>query len=84
MMTEQIGTRLQQVRLALGITQVDIAKTLGYSPKFFTSMENNHQKPNIVFIAKICREYDISIDSLVYDTDKQFEKLLNDLKGVRL
>lgn len=79
-MIENIGTRLYKLRKASGLTQEEIAREIGFSNKFVSTVENNKQMPGILFISRICFEFGISIDSLVYDNDKKFQELIDEIK----
>lgn len=78
----QIGQRLKAVRNLLGYTIKSLSEATCVSSNLISLMENGKIEPSIIKVAKICEFYDISIDSLVFDTGKQFDDLLNDLRGV--
>ncbi|MGN7478986.1 helix-turn-helix domain-containing protein [Solibacillus silvestris] len=78
----QIGERLKSVRNALGYTLQHLASVTEMHINSLMRIEGGKGEPNLIKVAKLCEFYDISIDSLVFDTGKQFEDLLNDLRGV--
>lgn len=83
-MKEQVGRRLLAVREALGFTRDDVVAETGMNKTTLRNIECALVNQSLSSVAILCREYDISIDSLVYDTDEQFEELLNDLRGVMI
>lgn len=78
----QIGQRLKAVRNALGYTIKHLAGVTEMHINSLMNIESGKGEPNLIKVAKLCEFYDISIDSLVFDAGKQFEDLLNDLRGV--
>ena len=78
----QIGERLKAVRIALRYTKRNITEAINLHKNSLIYIEAGKGEPNLIKVAKLCEFYDISIDSLVFDTGKQFEDLLNDLRGV--
>lgn len=78
----QIGQRLKAIRKLLGYTIKSLSEATSVSSNLISLMENGRIDPSIIKIAKICEFYDITVDALVFDTGKQFEDLLNDLRGV--
>lgn len=78
----QIGQRLKAVRIALGYTAKNSTEAINIHRNSLIFIEGGKGEPNLIKVAKLCEFYDISIDSLVFDTGKQFEDLLNDLRGV--
>lgn len=79
---QKIGSRLQQVRKASKVTLVEIITNVPTSKNNLLYIERGKVRPSFDTIAALCQFYDISIDALAFDTDEQFEELLNDLRGV--
>lgn len=78
-MIEQIASRLKLLRFALDMKVEDVSYQIEYSPTQFWNIERAASKPNIEFIAKLCKVYGVSIDLLVYGTDKEFQQLINEI-----
>ena len=78
-MIEQIASRLKLLRFALDMKVEDVSYQINYSANHIWQIERATSKPNIEFIAKICKVYGISIDLLVYGTDKEFQQLINEI-----
>ena len=78
-MIEKIASRLKLLRMALEKTAEDVGHEIGYSANHIWQIERATSKPNIEFIAKICKVYAISIDTLVHGTDKEFQAILNEI-----
>lgn len=65
--------RLKEERLALGLTQKQIAEQLGISHKTYCNYEqkSSHRRyPDLDLLIKIANVLDVSIDYLVGRTDK--------------
>lgn len=80
---ERVGERLRKLRKSTNTTSKELAEAICYSINQIFHIERGASRANIEYIALICEFYDISIDSLVFDTDEQFEELLNELRGVK-
>lgn len=78
-MFEKIGSRLRLLRFALDMKAEDVAHQINYSTNQVWLVERGESKPNIEFIALICEAYGISIDFLIYGTDKKFQQLINEI-----
>lgn len=78
----RVGQRLKEARQALDLSQYAVSKKLGSSQKHISAIELGQKNTSFESIVRLCELYDISLDSLVYDTDEQFGELLNDLRGV--
>lgn len=78
----QIGQRLKAIRKILGYTIKSLSEATSVSSNLISLMENGRIEPSIIKVAKICEFYDITVDALIFDTSKQFDDLLNDLRGV--
>lgn len=78
-MLEVIANRLKLVRNALDMNAEDVAHEINYSANLIWQIERAASKPNIDFIVRICKVYNLSIDVLVYSTDKEFQEILNDI-----
>lgn len=76
-MLKLIARRLKLIRNALDMTAEDVAHKINYSANHIWQIERGNSKPNIEFIARICKVYGLSIDLLVYGTDKEFHAILN-------
>ena len=61
-----LGTRVQQVRRQLGMTQADLAKSSGLSVTFISEIENDHRNPSAVSLHGLADALgDVSLDYLV-------------------
>jgi transcriptional regulator with XRE-family HTH domain len=61
----KLGLNLKKIRTKKGITQGDIAKELGVSRGFISTIENGKTNPTLTTIAKLARVLDVSINELL-------------------
>lgn len=65
-MTHQIGPQLQKMRERVGLTQMDVAKTLKYaSPQFVSNWERGVSMPALRTLPKIAKLYKVSQNRMV-------------------
>ena len=76
-MREQIAKRLKSLRFATGMTADDVAHQINCSANHIWQIERARCKTNIESIAKLCKLYGVSIDLLVYGSDKEFQQAIN-------
>ena len=76
-MREQIAKRLKSLRFATGMTADDVAHQINCSANHIWQIERARCKTNIESIAKMCKLYGVSIDLLVYGSDKEFQQVIN-------
>lgn len=81
---ERVGSRLKSVREALELTTVDVVKQVPFSINTLSGIERAKVNPALSAVSELCQLYDISLDTLVYGSDREFEILLDDLRGVRV
>lgn len=78
-MREQIAKRLKLLRFALDMSADDVANQINCSANHIWQIERARCKTNIESIAKLCKLYGVSIDLLVYGSDKEFQLLINEI-----
>ncbi len=61
----KLGLNLKRIRTKKKISQGDIAKELGVSRGFISTIENGKTNPTLATIAKLARVLEISIVELV-------------------
>lgn len=57
--------RLKEIRERAGLSQIEIAKTLGISTTTYNAYENGRQLPRTDTIISICEEFNVSADWLL-------------------
>ncbi len=61
---EKLGKNLKRIRNAKGISQGDIAKELGVSRGFVSTIENGKTNPTLATIAKLAKAIGVSVSEL--------------------
>ena len=56
---------LKRHRLNAGLTQVEVAKEIGISPRAYQHYETGTREPNITALIKFADLFDISLDELI-------------------
>lgn len=67
---ETLAYRLKNLRLSLGMTQVEFAREVGCTSTTLSAYENNLKKPSLDIIMDICDKFDISMDFLCGLSDR--------------
>ena len=64
MLLNAIGNRLRQRRLDLHLTQAEVARSAGVSPRFLVQLEGGRGNISVVRLAGVCASLDISLEQL--------------------
>ncbi len=67
-----IGARLKEARVELGLTQTDIAKTVGINPSAINQIERGSTNPSLSTIESISSAYKINADWLLTGRGEMF------------
>jgi transcriptional regulator with XRE-family HTH domain len=59
-----IGSRIKQKRLALKLTQRDLAQALGLTPQHISVIEQDKRIPSISSLVRLAQELGVTIDYL--------------------
>ena len=77
-----IGPRLKALRMSLGLTQAQLAASLGVSASYVTLIEANQRPVSASVLVRLATVYDLNISELAPGTDTQlasdFEAALKD------
>lgn len=60
-----LGQNLKRIRTKKNISQGDIAKELGVSRGFISTIENGKTNPTLATIAKLAKAVEVSVDELL-------------------
>lgn len=63
--SEKLGRNLKHLRTEKGITQGDIARSLGVSRGFVSNIENGKTNPTLATITKLAKSIDVSVVDLM-------------------
>ncbi len=64
--------RIRELRLARGMSQVELAKKLGVTKQSVSNWENDNILPSVEMLAKIANCLSVSTDSLLDMDDRTF------------
>ena len=62
---EKLGNNLKRIRTEKGITQGDIAKSLGVSRGFVSNLENGKTNPTLATITRLANAVGVTTDELL-------------------
>lgn len=71
----EIGSRLKNARIEMGLTQEKVAEEIGVSRQSISNWENNRSYPDIVSVIKLSDLYSVSLDELL----KEDKNMINHL-----
>lgn len=65
----KIGDRIKQLRKEKGISQRDMAKSLGINVSTYSNYENNHREPSSEIIKQVSKVLGVSVQDLLVPKD---------------
>ena len=68
---QKIGSNITLLRKRLGMTQADLAGRLSYSDKAVSKWERGESVPDVITLAQIAKEFDVTVNDLVYGPENQ-------------
>lgn len=60
-----LSERIKELRLAEGLTQVDLARELSVTKQCISNWENNNIQPSVDMLIKIAKYFSVSTDYLL-------------------
>lgn len=60
-----LGTRIQELRVAFGWSQVELAKRLGVAKQTVSNWENENIQPSIEMLVRLARQFNVTTDYLL-------------------
>lgn len=63
----KIGSRIQDARIAKGITQAELSQILELSPKYISAIERGVKTPRLEILVAIANTLEIDANSLLVD-----------------
>lgn len=63
---DNLGSILKAARKAKGLTREKLAESLGVSPRYLSSLENESKKPSYYLLYRLIRELRIPADTIFY------------------
>ncbi|MDO8594931.1 MAG: helix-turn-helix transcriptional regulator [bacterium] len=61
----RLGINIKRIRIAKGISQGDIARTLGVDKAYISNIENGKANPTLGTIARLAKAVNVSTDKLL-------------------
>lgn len=72
METENYGTLIKNLRIQNGLTQHQVAESLGVTPGYISDVENNRTAMSLRIFTYYARLVDCSLDSLVGELEPEY------------
>ena len=60
-----LGARIQELRVAFGWSQVELAKRLGVAKQTVSNWENDNIQPSIEMLVRLARQFNVTTDYLL-------------------
>lgn len=79
----EICEKLKTARMNAGMTQEQVAETVGVSRQTISNWENGRSLPDVMSLIKISDLYQISLDDLLKGDGKMVEKIRKDTDTVK-
>ncbi|AYN86267.1 helix-turn-helix domain-containing protein [Commensalibacter melissae] len=68
-MKKTIGDKIRKIRRESGLKQVEFVAALDIDRSYLSKIESNRIKPGRDLLIKIAKEFNVSLDWLITDTD---------------
>lgn len=62
-----IGQNLKNIRNSLGLTQEEVAESLGLAPRYISDIERDKTKGSITTLVKLCNLYKVTPTTVLQD-----------------
>lgn len=62
-----IGESLKNIRMSLGLTQEEVAESLGLAPRYLSDIERNKTKGSLTTLVKLCNLYKVTPTTVLKD-----------------
>lgn len=72
-----LNERIRELRIAAGISQVELAEKLGVSKQSVSNWENDNIQPSIEMLVKIARTFNVSTDFLLGEDNHIYIEVTN-------
>ena len=74
METENYGTLVKNLRIKIGLTQNQVADSLGVTPGYISNVENNRTAMSLRMLTYYARLVGCSLDSLVGELEPEYSE----------
>ena len=72
--TEDYGTMIKELRIKNGLTQNQVAESLGVTPGYISNVENNRTAMSLRILTYYARLVGCSLDSLVGELEPEYSE----------
>jgi len=66
---------IKQARIAMGITQGELADKVNVTKEFISYIENGHKDPSLSLLRKIAKELNTTVKALITDEEMMGEAM---------
>ena len=80
MEAENYGTMIKELRIQNGLTQNQVAESLGVTPGYISNVENNRMAMSLRILTYYARLVGCSLDSLVGELEPEYSETALDRK----
>lgn len=80
MESENYGTLIKNLRLKIGLTQNQVAESLGVTPGYISNVENNRTAMSLRILTYYAKLVGCSLDSLVGELEPEYSETALDRK----
>lgn len=80
----EFGANLKSFRSEKGISQEELAKSVGIHPNHLSRYERGQASPSIDVVQKIAVKLDVSLDQLVFGNENNLEGVVSDRELISL
>lgn len=80
METENYGSMIKELRIKNGLTQNQVAESLGVTPGYISNVENNRTAMSLRILTYYARLVGCSLDSLVGELEPEYSETALDRK----
>jgi transcriptional regulator with XRE-family HTH domain len=74
-----LGNAIKNARLKKSLTQEKLAEILDITPSHLKHIESEHRQPSVPLLFDIAMELNMSIDALLFKSEKDNQELLNEI-----
>ena len=74
---KMLNERIRELRVASGLSQVELADKLGVSKQSVSNWENDNIQPSIEMLVKIARTFNVSTDFLLGEDNHTYIEVTN-------
>lgn len=74
----ELGMRVKKQRLALKMTQAQLAEKAGITAQYLSHIENGNQKMSIAVFSRICDALNVSADKILYNRSPESLRQLSE------